>query len=42
MLAHAPYESPVDYDQWLKVHDTADSCVTVTKTWLERQPLTLQ
>ena len=42
MLAHAPYESPVDYDQWLKVHDTADSCATVTKTWLERQPLTLQ
>ena len=35
MLAHAPYESPVDYDQWLKVHDTAESCVTATKTWLE-------
>ena len=35
MLAHAPYESPLDYDQWLKVHDTAESCVTVTRTWLE-------
>ena len=35
MLAHAPYESPVDYDQWLKVHDTAESCLTVTKTWLD-------
>ena len=35
MLAHAPYESPVDYDQWLKVHDTAESCVTVTRAWLK-------
>ena len=35
MLAHAPYESPIDYDQWLKVHDTAESCVAITKTWLE-------
>ncbi len=35
MLAHAPYESPVDYDQWLKLHDTAESCVTATKSWLE-------
>ena len=34
MLAHAPYESPVDYDQWLKLHDTAEHCVTVTKAWL--------
>ena len=35
MLAHAPYESPIDYDQWLKVHDTAESCVALTRTWLE-------
>ena len=35
MLAHAPYESPVDYDQWLKVHDTAESCAALAKAWLE-------
>lgn len=35
MLAHAPYQSPIDYDQWLKVHETSESCVTMTKTWLE-------
>ncbi len=35
MLAHAPYESPVDYNQWLKIHDTAQSCVTATKDWLQ-------
>ena len=35
MLAHAPYESPVDYDQWLRVHDTAESCVAISRTWLQ-------
>ena len=35
MLAHAPYEPPIDYEQWLKVHGTAESCVAVTRTWLE-------
>ena len=35
MLAHAPYESPIDYDQWLSVHDTAEACMTTTKTWLD-------
>ena len=35
MLAHTPYESPIDYDQWLKVHDTAESCVKAAKAWLE-------
>ena len=35
MLAHAPYESPVDYDQWLKLHDTAESCAATMKAWLD-------
>ena len=34
MLAHAPYKSPVDYERWLSVHDTAAACVEQTKTWL--------
>ena len=34
MLAHAPYEPPVDYQQWLSVHDTAEACVARAKTWL--------
>ena len=35
MLAHAPYESAIDYDRWLQVHDTAESCVAMTRAWLE-------
>ncbi len=35
MLAHAPYESPLDYDRWLQVHNTAESSVSLTKSWLE-------
>ena len=34
MLAHEPYESPLDYEKWLKVHDTAGSCVQFSKVWL--------
>ena len=34
MLAHAPYEPPVDYEKWLSVHDTAEACVARAKTWL--------
>ena len=41
MLAHAPYKSPIDYDPWLSVHDTAEACVTITKTWLESTTSTL-
>ena len=35
MLAHSPYESPVDYAQILKVHETAESCIQITSKWLE-------
>ena len=34
MFGHAPYDSPVDYEQWLIVHDTAEECVSRAKTWL--------
>ena len=35
MLAHAPYESPIDYDKWLTVHNTAESCLSAIKQWIE-------
>ena len=35
MLAHAPYQPPIDYQRWLSVHDTAEACVTTTKRWLD-------
>ncbi len=35
MMAHAPYESPVDYQSWLSKHETAESCVAQAKLWLE-------
>ena len=41
MLAHDPYESPLDYEKWLSVHDTAQACVSITKTWLEEVTSTL-
>ena len=34
MLAHTPYEPPVDYERWLVTHDTAAECLTRTNTWL--------
>ena len=34
MLAHTPYEPPVDYEKWLVTHDTAAECLTRSKTWL--------
>ena len=34
MLAHAPYQPPLDYQGFLKVHDTSQSCVSSTKAWL--------
>ena len=34
MMAHAPYEPPVDYDKWLSVHETAADCVASAKAWL--------
>ena len=36
ILAHAPYTPPIDYQQWLKVHDTASGCVTAVQAWLDQ------
>ena len=36
MLAHAPYKPPVDYQQWLRVHDTAGSCVEMLTGWVDQ------
>ena len=41
MLAHEPYESPLDYEKWLNVHDTAEACVQFTKSWLNEVTPTL-
>ena len=35
MLAHDPYVSPLDYEKWLSVHNTAEACVSQTKVWLD-------
>jgi len=35
MLAHEPYDSPIDYSDILKTHDTAGKCETFARTWLE-------
>lgn len=35
MLAHNPYLSPLDYEKWLSVHDTAEACVSITRKWLD-------
>ena len=37
MLAHAPYQAPSDYGDWLKVHETAKNCVSEVKSWLCRE-----
>lgn len=36
MFAHAPYEPPVDYEQYLMVHETADVCTAMTHAWLKQ------
>ena len=35
MLAHAPYESPLDYQDMLITHDTAAQCMAAANEWLE-------
>jgi len=35
MLAHYPYESPIDYREFLKVHATAAECLAHAKTMLD-------
>lgn len=34
MLAHAPYQSPIDYKDLLVIHDTAKKCEDAARTWL--------
>ena len=35
MLAHGPYDTPIDYQDLLKQHDTADSCKHSLSIWLK-------
>ena len=34
MLAHAPYDTPIDYQQLLQVYDKVSECKTATSSWL--------
>ena len=34
MLAHGPYEPPIDFARWLTVHETAEACAELTRKWL--------
>jgi hypothetical protein len=36
LLAHAPFSSPVDYRDLLKVHKTAQKCISITNPWLSK------
>ena len=33
MLAHSPYESPIDFQSLLRIHDTAGECGKLLKDW---------
>lgn len=35
MLAHEPYESPIDYRELLKTHKTGVQCVNLASPWLD-------
>lgn len=35
MLAHEPYESPIDYRELLKTHKTGTQCVNLASPWLD-------
>ena len=35
VLAHSPYEPPVDYGHLLGIHNTAESCKQIILNWLE-------
>lgn len=35
MLAHDPYDSPIDYSELLKVHNTAKICKNYAESWLK-------
>ena len=35
ILGHSPYESPVDYDHLVRIHETAESCRQSVSKWLD-------
>lgn len=35
LLAHSPFQAPLDYDHELNIHSTADDCEMILKKWLE-------
>jgi len=37
MLAHEPFNSPIDYKELLKTHDTASKCHKIADQWLSEQ-----
>ena len=41
MLAHAPYDVPVDYHHLLQTHDTAQLCRSILTTWVDQVGRTL-
>ena len=41
VLAHSPYESPVDYGHLLRTHETAESCRQLATNWLDEIATTL-
>lgn len=36
MLAHTPFETPIDYEHLLESHDTARACGTLVHRWVEK------
>ena len=36
MVAHAPYDVPVDYSHLLQVHETTQLCRSILTTWVEK------
>ena len=34
MVAHAPYESPIDYRELMRIHKTASECEAIVEEWL--------
>jgi len=41
MLAHVPFETPIDYQQLLTTHATAEQCRSVVRQWLSELEPTL-
>lgn len=41
MLAHAPFQTPLDYETLLKVHETSGQCKTHINRWLSENETTI-